>query len=130
MQLTVIQQGHAPFRAEYSGRNSLSTASESVLSITSTMFVGARLWRGGEIYFDPELAGGGGISGTRGIAGFPNGEGTQRTVPEQVIECYCAALLVPWFTLTLDDQLVINPAYNRDRGPLVHVHGVRAHVEL
>jgi len=73
-QLTVIQQAHAPFRAPYSGRNSLQPTAENVLSITSTLFLGTRLWKGGEIYFDPELAGGGGVSGTEGVAGFPNGE--------------------------------------------------------
>ena len=62
--------------------------------------------------------------------GFIIGDGALHYAPEQVIECYYAASLVPWFTLTADDQLVINPAYNRDRGPLVHVYGVRAHVEL
>ncbi|HUI09966.1 MAG TPA: carbohydrate porin [Bacteroidota bacterium] len=73
-QLTVVQQAHAPFRAEYTGKNSLLPTAENVLSVTSTLFLGTRLWKGGEGYFDPELAGGEGVSGTTGIAGFPNGE--------------------------------------------------------
>ncbi|WP_372341156.1 carbohydrate porin, partial [Escherichia coli] len=31
--------------------------------------------------------------------------------------------------VTLDYQFVINPAYNKDRGP-VHVFGIRGHVEF
>jgi high affinity Mn2+ porin len=73
-QFTVIQQSHPSFSASYTGRNSLTTGPENLLSITSTLFLGSRLWEGGEIYFDPELAGGSGFSSTRGIAGFPNGE--------------------------------------------------------
>ena len=43
--------------------------------MTSTLFLGARLpWAGGELFFDPEVAGGEGFSGVAGIAGFPNGE--------------------------------------------------------
>jgi high affinity Mn2+ porin len=36
--------------------------------------MGARLRPGTEVYVNPELSGGGGDSGARGVAGFPNGE--------------------------------------------------------
>jgi high affinity Mn2+ porin len=73
-QATVINQGHARFSAPYSGANSLQPAPESATSVTSTLFMGARLRPGTEVYLNPELSGGGGVSNARGVAGFPNGE--------------------------------------------------------
>ncbi len=74
LQLTTITQYHPAFYAEYSGRNSLSPNAEEATSVTSTIFSGIRLWRGASFYFNPELAGGNGISSVTGIAGFVNGE--------------------------------------------------------
>src|ERR1035438_1276528 len=77
-QATVIEQWHYGFPAEYSGRNSLeSRTTEDKHTVTATLFIGRRLWPGGEIYFDPEVPEGEGLSGTVGMAGFPNGEGTR-----------------------------------------------------
>src|ERR1700744_2802063 len=73
-QQTIITQYKPAFSAPYSGQNSLSTAAETQSSITSTLFGGARLWKGAEAYFNPEISGGAGLSKTLGIAGFPNGE--------------------------------------------------------
>ena len=73
-QQTIITQYKPPFNAPYSGKNSLSTKTETQSSITSTLFGGTRLWKGAEAYFDPEISGGAGLSQTLGIAGFPNGE--------------------------------------------------------
>ncbi len=74
-QLTVVSQGHPSFKAAYSGPNSLADTAESgVTSITSTLFIGRKLWKGAAVYFNPEIAGGKGISKATGIAGFPNGE--------------------------------------------------------
>jgi len=73
-QETTITQYKPAFSAPYSGQNSLSTSSETQSSITSTLFGAARLWKGAEAYFNPEISGGAGLSKTLGIAGFPNGE--------------------------------------------------------
>ena len=74
-QLTVVTQGHPAFHAAYSGANSLGDSSESnALSLTTTLFLGRKLWKGAVFYFNPEVAGGKGIGGAKGIAGFPNGE--------------------------------------------------------
>jgi high affinity Mn2+ porin len=73
-QLTGIQQAHPSFEARYTGNNSLLPTSENLLSVTATLFLGRRLWEGGEVYFDPELQAGSGFSSSRGVAGFPNGE--------------------------------------------------------
>lgn len=73
-QQTVITQYKPSFGADYTGANSLLTKSETQSSLTTTLFGGARLWKGAEAYFNPELSGGSGLSKTLGAAGFPNGE--------------------------------------------------------
>lgn len=73
-QLTTVWQAHPSFPSPYSGKNSLYSGSENALSLTSTLFLGRKLWKGAAIYFNPEISGGGGISDAVGIAGFPNGE--------------------------------------------------------
>ena len=73
-QVTAIGQGHPSFKAPYDGPNSLQSKSEQATSVTSTLFLGLRLGRGSELYADPELAGGRGVSGALGMGGFANGE--------------------------------------------------------
>ncbi|MEO9071243.1 MAG: carbohydrate porin [Ginsengibacter sp.] len=74
-QLTVISQSHLPFKALYSGRNSLSDSSEwGATSITSTLFLGRKLWKGSAFYFNSEISGGQGLSYSQGVAGALNGE--------------------------------------------------------
>jgi high affinity Mn2+ porin len=73
-QQTIVDQMHGSFNSLYSGLNSLNHSSESALSITSTLFLGWMAPAGIELYFNPELSGGSGLSSTRGVAGFPNGE--------------------------------------------------------
>src|ERR1700744_4438908 len=73
-QQTIITQYKPAFSADYSGLNSLSTLEETQSSITSTLFGAARLWKGAEGVFNPEISGGSGLSKTLGVAGFPNGE--------------------------------------------------------
>jgi high affinity Mn2+ porin len=48
---------------------------------------------------------------------------------ENVVEAYYSALMVEGLQATLDYQLIANPAYNTDRGP-VSVFGLRLHGEL
>ncbi len=73
-QSTIINQTHPDFHADYFGNNSLKSSEESNTSITTTLFLGAKVWKGAAIYFNPELSGGSGFSKTTGIAGFTNGE--------------------------------------------------------
>jgi high affinity Mn2+ porin len=73
-QATAIPEYHFPFPAQYSGMNSLGDGPQFATSLTSTLFLGARLCPGLELYFDPELSAGGGLNGTVGVADFPNGE--------------------------------------------------------
>ena len=80
-QTTFLPQGYASFRAPYSGTNSLPGIGQLQQTWTTTAFLGARLWEGGEFYFNPELAQGFGINGTLGLAGFPNGEAQKAGAP-------------------------------------------------
>ncbi|HEV2480962.1 MAG TPA: carbohydrate porin [Puia sp.] len=74
-QLTVINQVHSGFKAAYSGVNSLAdTVEPSATSITTTLFLGRRLWKNAAVYVDPELSGGRGLSSAVGVAGALNGE--------------------------------------------------------
>lgn len=73
-QQTVIGQYHFDFHSPYAGVNSLAAVEGAAYSVTSTIFVGRKLWQGGELYFNPELAGGSGLSGAIGVAGALNGE--------------------------------------------------------
>ncbi len=77
VQATTITQAHDAFKAPYSGSESLQRKEPWRTTETMTVFLGARVWPGGEIYIDPEAAGGRGLSGAVGLAGFPNGEATR-----------------------------------------------------
>jgi hypothetical protein len=73
-QTTFVTQTHPSFSAAYSGANSLRTESETKNSFSATLFLAARLWPGAELYVDPEVIKGRGLSNVTGIAGFPNGD--------------------------------------------------------
>ncbi len=85
-QLTVINQIHSGFKASYSGVNSLSdTVEPAATSITTTLFLGRRLWKGAAIYANPEVSGGRGLSYSVGVAGALNGETYRIGNPEPVL---------------------------------------------
>ena len=73
-QFTGIIQFNPSFHSPYSGQNSFVSKTDRAFSVTSTAFLGRKLWPGASVYFNPEMAGGQGLSSTLGIAGFPNGE--------------------------------------------------------
>lgn len=73
-QQTIIQQWHNDLNPRYAGGNSLQARENAKLSLTTTLFLGRRLWKGAAVYFNPEVAGGSGLSGATGIGGAPNGE--------------------------------------------------------
>jgi high affinity Mn2+ porin len=73
-QTTVVTQYKPSFSVPYSGENSLLPERETRTSITSTLFLGARLWKGASVFLNPELAGGSGLSQVLGIAAATNGE--------------------------------------------------------
>ncbi len=73
-QTTYIYQYKPQFHAKYSGINSLPTQEEKENSLTATLYFGVRLWKGAEVYVNPELAGGSGLAGAFGMGASTNGE--------------------------------------------------------
>lgn len=72
-QTTFVEQYAAPFRAPYSGPNSLASNSGRE-TWDATAYLGLRLWDGAEAWINPEIDQGFGLSGTLGVAGFTSGE--------------------------------------------------------
>ena len=101
-QFTGIIQYNPAFNAPYSGTNSFLPSSGHAYSVTSTAFIGRKLWQGAALYFSPEMAGGEGLSSTRGIAGFPNGETFRIGDPSPVV--YIGRLY-------LKQQINLDPAH-------------------
>src|SRR5262249_8770954 len=85
-QATMDTQAHSNFSPPYTGPNSLLPHEPAATSLTATLFLDARLWEcgcySGELVFNPELAGGRGLSNVNGLAGFPNGDITRVGVVE------------------------------------------------
>jgi high affinity Mn2+ porin len=91
-QETTVTQVHPDFHAAYSGQNSLPSDTEFATTLTSTLYGGLRTWEGGEVFLNPEIAGGSGLGTTLGVAGFPNGEAFRIGNPAPTI--YLARLFV------------------------------------
>jgi len=91
-QTTFVDGIHDHFPAAYTGPNSLLQVEPSAMSETATLYIDTRVWEGGELIFNPEIAGGRGFSGVDGIAGFPNGEITRVGKPQPTP--YVARLLI------------------------------------
>jgi high affinity Mn2+ porin len=73
-QVTETLQGDPGFPAAYSGTNSLNSNGEIQQTLTSDLYLGVRLWSGGELHVDGLLWQGYGLSHTEGIEAFPNGD--------------------------------------------------------
>jgi len=73
-QMTIITQYKPAFNAKYTGSNSLIPQEETTRSFTSTLYLGAKLWRGASVFMNPEMAGGSGLSGSLGVGASTNGE--------------------------------------------------------
>ena len=73
-QATYIWQAKPGFSAAYSGANSLIPDAEKSYSFTSTAYLGLRLLRNTEVYFNPELVQGVPLSGLLGLGGLSNSE--------------------------------------------------------
>src|SRR5229473_3783651 len=80
-QSTFLPQGYPAFHAPYSGPNSLTPAPQIQETWTNSLYLNARLWEGGEVYYNPELLQGFGLNNTLGVAGFPSGESQQSNFP-------------------------------------------------
>jgi len=77
-QFTYNWQQHLSFKGIEGSRNSLSRTDEHMFTMSATAHLGARLWDGAEVYFDPEIASGVPFSGALvGLGSFTNGEITR-----------------------------------------------------
>ncbi len=73
-QMTNVTQSHRRFRSPYAGANSLIADGRTEETTDVTLYAGVRLWRGAELWLNPEFDQGFGLSNTVGVAGFPSGE--------------------------------------------------------
>jgi high affinity Mn2+ porin len=80
-QSTFLPQGYPAFHAPYSGPNSLPPTPQLQETWSNSLFINARLWEGGEIYYNPELLQGFGFNNTTGAGGYPNGEAQKSGFP-------------------------------------------------
>src|SRR5271166_3275787 len=62
------------FRSPYQGPQSLSPAANGRETFDATLYAGVRPWPGAEIWINPEVDQGFGLSNTFGVAGYPSGE--------------------------------------------------------
>jgi high affinity Mn2+ porin len=62
------------FHSPYQGPHSLSPAANGRETIDVTLYAGIRPWPGAEIWINPEVDQGFGLSDTFGVAGYPSGE--------------------------------------------------------
>ncbi len=74
VQATGVLQGHGAFRSPYRGDQSLDPGVRGDETSDITLYVGVRPWRGAQLWINPEIDQGFGLSGTLGVAGFPSGE--------------------------------------------------------
>jgi high affinity Mn2+ porin len=72
-QFTYVEQETSAFNAPYRGAHSLSP-DRGAETTDATLYVGAKLWPGGEAWLNGELDQGFGLDDTTGAAGFPSGE--------------------------------------------------------
>ncbi|HEY0270454.1 MAG TPA: carbohydrate porin [Sphingomonas sp.] len=72
-QTTFLLQGTPGFASPYAGANSL-TPHQRKETIDATLYAGVRPWAGAELWINPEVDQGFGLSNTLGVAGFPSAE--------------------------------------------------------
>jgi high affinity Mn2+ porin len=71
-QTTFVEEYAPPFRSPYLGPNSLFP-NQGRETWDATLFAGFKLWHGAELWIDPEIDQGFGLSSTLGVAGYPTG---------------------------------------------------------
>jgi len=72
-QTTFVGQYAPSFLSPYRGQNSL-LSNQARETWDVTLYAGIRPWEGAEIWIDPEVDQGFGLTDTQGLAGFPSGE--------------------------------------------------------
>lgn len=93
-EFTAIQQHLFAFRSPYVGQNSLLSRNETELTHTYTLYLGVRPTPRLELYLNPEIALGNGVSAGQGLAGYSNGDLIGQ--PTLSSEPYLARFFVRW----------------------------------
>jgi high affinity Mn2+ porin len=65
---------HPAFRSPYRGDQSLDPGARADETADVTIYAGIRPWAGAEVWINPEIDQGFGLSDTLGVAGYPSGE--------------------------------------------------------
>ena len=73
-QSTFTPMYHPRFPAAFSGAQSLDAHEEARETWDVTLYAGVRPWQGAELWFNPEVDQGFGLSNTFGVAGYVSGE--------------------------------------------------------
>jgi high affinity Mn2+ porin len=73
-QTTFVEQAYPAFHSPYQGPQSLPGGGQGRETIDATLFAGVRLWKGAELWINPEIDQGFGLANTLGVAGFPSAE--------------------------------------------------------
>jgi high affinity Mn2+ porin len=76
-QATSIWMAQPAFRSPYQGPQSLSPAMNGRETVDATVYLGFRPWQGAEIWVNPEMDQGYGLSNTTGAAGYINAESSK-----------------------------------------------------
>jgi high affinity Mn2+ porin len=81
-QATITPFFHGDFPSGYQGPHSFSSNYESATAYTGTVFAGIRVLPGTEIYFNPEVTAGRGLSGVLGLGDPPNSDSRSVATPD------------------------------------------------
>jgi high affinity Mn2+ porin len=73
-QSTFVTQYHPGFRSAFRGPNSLDPHEQARETFDLTLYGGFRPWSGAELWINPEIDQGFGLSNTFGVAGYLSGE--------------------------------------------------------
>jgi len=73
-QYTGTVQAHPAFPSAFSGGNSLNRRADAAMTNDITLYIGLSPWKGAELWVNPEIDQGFGLSDTLGVAGFPSSE--------------------------------------------------------
>jgi high affinity Mn2+ porin len=115
-QQTVVTQYHPDFNEKYSGPKSMAQHEDAQISLTTTCFTGVRLSPNTVVYFNPEIAGGAGLSGATGVAGFTNGETFRIGNPKPQV--YVARFYLSHYFPLSNDRTIQFDAWNQLAGSI------------
>jgi high affinity Mn2+ porin len=74
-QATFVDQGYPAFRSAFpNGPQSLPHGGQNDETFDLTLYAGMKLWRGAELWVDPEIDQGFGVGNAHGLAGFASAE--------------------------------------------------------